>query len=48
MSHQKYVMDLLVDTGMLESKPLDSPMEQGVKLVAEGGEMLNNLERNKR
>jgi len=33
---------------MLGSKPLDSPMEQGVKLVADGEEILNYFERYRR
>lgn len=48
LSQRKYVLDLLTETGMLGSKPLDSHMEQGVKLVADGGEILNNPERYRR
>ncbi|KAL3749975.1 hypothetical protein ACJRO7_011017 [Eucalyptus globulus] len=48
LSQRKYVLNLLTETGMLGSKPLDSPMEQGVKLVADGGEILNNPERYRR
>lgn len=30
---RKYVLDLLIETSMLGAKPLDTPMEAGLKLM---------------
>ena len=32
VSHRKYVLDLLVETGMLACKPIDTPIEQNHRL----------------
>ncbi|XP_019170478.1 PREDICTED: uncharacterized protein LOC109166047 isoform X2 [Ipomoea nil] len=45
LSQRKYVLDLLDDTGMLGSKPCETPMEQGVRLVAGEGEAFDSPER---
>ena len=33
MSQRKYVLDILKETGMLDCKPIDTPMDPNVKLV---------------
>ena len=33
ISQRKYTLDVLVDTGMLDCKPVDTPMDPNVKLV---------------
>ena len=33
MSQRKYVLDILKETGMLDCKPVDTPMDLNVKLV---------------
>ena len=33
MSHRKYVLDILEETGMLDCKPADIPMDLNVKLI---------------
>ena len=33
MSQRKYVLDILEETGMLNCKPVDTPMDPDVKLV---------------
>ena len=33
MSQRKYALDILEETGMLECKPVDTPMNPNVKLV---------------
>ena len=33
MSQRKYVLDILEETGMLDCKPVDTPMDLNVKLV---------------
>ncbi|XP_019157606.1 PREDICTED: uncharacterized protein LOC109154224 [Ipomoea nil] len=45
LSQRKYVLDLLDDTGLLGSKPCETPMEQGVRLVAGEGETFDSPER---
>ena len=38
MSQRKYVLDILEETGMLDCKPIDTPMDPNVKLVlGQGG-----------
>ena len=37
MSHRKYVLDILEDTGMIDYKPIDTLMDPHVKLVAGQG-----------
>ena len=40
MSQTKHVMDILEETGMLDYKPVDTPMDPNVKLVPGQGEPL--------
>ena len=42
MSQRKYVLDILEETGMLECKPVDTPMDPNVKLVPRQGEPLRD------
>ena len=37
---RKYTLDILTDTGMLDCKPVDTPMDSNVKLVPSQGELL--------
>ena len=38
ISQRKYTLDILVDTSMLNCKPIDTPMDPNVKLVPSQGE----------
>lgn len=40
LSQRKYVLDLQHETGMLGSKPVDTPMDQHTKLIAHQDELL--------
>ena len=42
MSQRKYVLDILEETGMLDCKPVDTPMDSNVKLVPGQGEPLQD------
>ena len=42
ISQRKYTMDILTDTGMLDYKPIDTPMDPNVKLVPGQGELLRD------
>ena len=42
MSQRKYVLDILEETGMLDCKPVDTPMDSNVKLVHGQGEPLRD------
>ncbi|RVW72341.1 Retrovirus-related Pol polyprotein from transposon TNT 1-94 [Vitis vinifera] len=42
MSQRKYALDILEETGMLECKPVDTPMDPNVKLVLGQGEPLRD------
>ena len=42
MSHRKYVLDILDETGMLEYIPIDTPMDSNVKPVPGQGEPLRD------
>ncbi|GAV57180.1 hypothetical protein CFOL_v3_00718 [Cephalotus follicularis] len=42
MSQRKYVHDLLDETGMLGSKPLDTPTDPNLKLVVDDGDVLED------
>ena len=44
----KYTLDILTDTGMLDCKPVDTPMDMNVKLVPSQGELLRDLGRYRR
>ena len=48
MSQRKYVLDILEETGMLDCKPVDIPMDPNVKLVPGQGELLQDLGRYRR
>ena len=43
ISKRKYTLDILADTGMLDCKPVDTPMDPNVKLVQGQGEPLRDL-----
>ena len=40
MSQRKYILDILEETGMIDCKLVDSPMDPNVKLVSRQGEPL--------
>ena len=40
MSQRKYAYDILEETGMLDCKPVDTPMDPNVKLIPGQGEPL--------
>ena len=48
ISQRKYTLDMLVDTSMLDCKPVDTPMDPNVKLVPSQGEPLRDPERYRR
>ncbi|GAV82290.1 hypothetical protein CFOL_v3_25742, partial [Cephalotus follicularis] len=48
MSQRKYVLDLLNETGMLGSKPLDTPMDSNQKLMVDDGDVLEDPEKYRR
>ncbi|RVW90427.1 Retrovirus-related Pol polyprotein from transposon RE2 [Vitis vinifera] len=43
LSQRKYALDILEETGMLDCKPIDTPMDPNVKLVLGQGEPLETL-----
>ena len=45
ISQRKYTLDILANTGMLDCKPIDTPMDPNVKLVPGQGESLQDLGR---
>ena len=45
MSQRKYVLDILEETGILECKPVDTPMDPNVKLVPGQRQPLQDLGR---
>ena len=45
LSQRKYVLDILEETGLLGSKPVETPMDPNVKLYEDQGELLSNPER---
>ena len=45
ISQRKYTLNILTDTGMLDCKPVDTPMDPNVKLVPSQGELLRDLGR---
>ena len=45
LSQGEYVLDILEETGLLGSKPMETPMDPNVKLYEDQGELLSNLER---
>ena len=42
ISQRKYTLDILTDTGMLDCKHVDTPMDLNVKLVPSQGELLRD------
>ena len=42
LSQRKYALDILEETGMLDCKPIDTPMDPNVKLVLGQGESLED------
>ena len=48
LSQRKYALDILEETGMLDYKPVDTPMDPNVKLVPGQGESLGDLRRYRR
>ena len=42
---RKYVLDILEETNLLGSKPMETPMDPNVKLYEDQGELLSNPER---
>ena len=48
LSQRKYALDILEETGMLDCKPVDTPMDPNVKLVLGQGESLGDPGRYRR
>ena len=48
LSERKYALDILEETGMLDCKPVDTPMDPNVKLIPRQGELLGDLRRYQR
>ncbi|RVW87925.1 Retrovirus-related Pol polyprotein from transposon RE1 [Vitis vinifera] len=48
LSQRKYALDILEETGMLNCKPLDTPMDPNVKLIPRQGEPLGDPGRYRR
>ena len=48
ISQRKYILDILTDIGMLDCKPVDTPMDPNVKLVPGQGELLRDPGRYRR
>ncbi|RVW76712.1 Retrovirus-related Pol polyprotein from transposon RE2 [Vitis vinifera] len=48
LSQRKYALDILEETGMLDCKPVDTPMDPNVKLVPRQGEPLGDPGRYRR
>ncbi|RVW39384.1 Retrovirus-related Pol polyprotein from transposon RE1 [Vitis vinifera] len=45
LSQRKYALDILEENGMLDCKPVDTPMDPNVKLIPGQGEPLGDLRR---
>ena len=45
ISQRKYTLDILANIGMLDCKPIDTPMDSNVKLVLGQGEPLQDIVR---
>jgi len=43
LSQRKYVLDLLSETGMLDSRPVDTPMDYHVKLDVNMGKLFADV-----
>ncbi|KAL0458067.1 UNVERIFIED_CONTAM: Retrovirus-related Pol polyprotein from transposon RE1 [Sesamum latifolium] len=48
VSEQKYVTDIITDTGLTDAKPVLTPLPQGIKLSTEIGALLTDPERYRR
>nr|CAN74104.1 hypothetical protein VITISV_008952 [Vitis vinifera] len=48
LSQRKYALDILEETGMLDCKPVDTPMDPNVKLISGQGEPLGDPGRYRR
>ena len=48
ISQRKYAMDILEETGLLNAKPADTPMDPSVKLLSNQGEPLSDSGRYRR
>ena len=48
ISQRKYTLNILTDTGLLNCKPVDTPMDPNVKLVPSQGELLRDPRRYRR
>lgn len=48
LSQRKYVLDILQETGLLGSKPVETPMDPNVKLCVDQGELLPNPDQYRR
>ena len=48
ISQRKYTLNVLTDTGMLDCKPVDTPLDSNVKLVLGKGELLRDPGRYRR
>ncbi|RVX13353.1 Retrovirus-related Pol polyprotein from transposon RE1 [Vitis vinifera] len=48
LSQRKYALNILEETGMLDCKPVDTPMDPNVKLILGQGEPLGDLGRYRR
>ena len=48
ISQRKYTLNILTDTGMLDCKRVDTPMDPNVKLVPNQGELLQDPRRYRR
>ena len=48
ISQRKYTLNILTDIGMLDCKPIDTPMDPNVKLVPGQGELLRDPGRYRR
>lgn len=48
ISQRKYAMDILEETGLLNAKPVDTPMDPNVKLLPNQGEPLSDTGRYRR
>ena len=48
ISQRKYALDLLEEAGMMNCKPIETPMDPNVRLYPGQGELINNPERYRR
>ncbi|CAH9066949.1 unnamed protein product [Cuscuta europaea] len=48
LSQRKYALDILEETGLLDCRPVDTPMDPNVKLLSEQGDLLPNKEKYRR